>query len=101
MFKLFLITVGLWLATAVFIIFAIGITAALTAEMSAASMTIPLLVLGAVALSSVAADTFVLLLFARRLEDTALRWTWIGAFLVLELGTAVFLMFIALVVLNR
>lgn len=101
MFKLFLMTVGLWLATAVFIVFAIGFMAALTTDVSAARMDLPLLILAAMLLLTVVAGTFVLSRFARRLEDATLRWVWLGAFLALELGTAVFLMFIALVVFNR
>jgi len=101
MLKLFLITVAIWLGTIVFMVFAIGFTAVLTTGVSAARMDLPLLILAAVMLLTVVADTFLLSRFARRLEDAALRWLWMGAFVVLELGTAVFLMFIALVVFNR
>lgn len=101
MLKLFLITVAIWLGTIVFMVFAIGFTAVLTTDVSAARMAVPVWGLAAVMLLTVVADTFVLARFARRVEDDGLRRVWIGAFLVLELGTAVFLMFIALVVFNR
>ncbi|HRQ42285.1 MAG TPA: hypothetical protein PLD25_30575 [Chloroflexota bacterium] len=101
MLKLLLITVGIWLASIFFIFFAIGVTAALTADVTAAGMDIPMLCLGTVVVFTVAADTFLLARLAQRVEDDGLRRVWIGAFLVLELGTAAFLMLIALVVLNR
>ncbi len=101
MLKLFLISIGLWLATIVFILFAIGVTAVLTADVSAAGMDIPVLCLGTVAVFTVAADTFLLARLAQRVEDDGLRRLWIGAFLVLQLGTVAFLMLMALIVLNR
>ncbi|GIK55591.1 MAG: hypothetical protein HND44_24055 [Chloroflexi bacterium] len=101
MLKLLLITIGIWLATIVFILFAIGVTATLTADASAAGMDIPVLCLGTVAVFTVAADTFLLARTAQRVEDDGLRRLWISAFLVLELGTVLFLMLMALVVLNR
>lgn len=101
MLKLLLITMGLWLATIVFILFAIGVTAVLTADVSVVGMDIPVLCLGTVAVFTVAADTFLLARLVQRVEDDGLRRLWIGAFLVLELGTVTFLMLMALVVLNR
>lgn len=101
MVKLLLITIGLWLVTIVFILFAIGVTAVLTADVSAAGMDIPVLCLGTVAVFTVAADTFLLARLAQRVEDDGLRRLWIGAFLVLQLGTVAFLMLMALIVLNR
>ncbi|MCL4263720.1 MAG: hypothetical protein KJ069_10915 [Anaerolineae bacterium] len=101
MLKLLLFTVGIWIATIIFIVVAIGFTATLTADVSAAHMGIPLFCLGAVVVFSVAADVYLLARLAQPVEDDGLRRLWIGAFLVLELGTAAFLMLIALVVLNR
>ena len=99
--KLLLFTVGIWITTILVIVVAIGFTASLTADMSAARMGIPLLCLGAVAVFTVAADVFMLARLAQTVEDDGLRRLWIGAFLVLELGTVSFLMLMALVVLNR
>ncbi len=89
------------MATVVFIVVAIGFVASLTADMSSARMGLPLLGLGAVVAFTVAADVFMLALLAKRLVEDDLRRLWVGGFLVWELGTAVFLMAAALVVLNR
>ena len=101
MAKLILITIGAWLATVIVIVGGIVLVAGLTVDVSAAGMDIPLLGLGAWAVLTVTADTFMVALLARRLVDNDLRRVWVAGFFVWEMGTAVFLMVAALVVLNR
>jgi lysylphosphatidylglycerol synthetase-like protein (DUF2156 family) len=99
--KLFAITIGLWLGSSLFIIFAIGFTAGMTADLPAARMGIPLFCLGTVGVFTVAADIFLLARLAQGIADDSLRRLWIAAFVVLETGTLAFLMLAALVVFNR
>lgn len=101
MAKLILITVGTWVVTVVAIIGGIVWVATLTGDVSAAGMDLPLIGLGVWAVLTVTADTFMLALLARPLVDNDLRRVWVAGFLVWEMGTAVFLMAAALVVLNR
>ena len=101
MLKLILITVGMWLASVVFILFAIGFVADVTQDVSAASMGLPVYGLGAVIIFTIAADTFMLARLAQSLTDEGFRRFWIGTFLLVELVTAALLMIVALIVLNR
>jgi hypothetical protein len=101
MLKLILITVGMWLASVIFILFAIGFVAAVTQDVSAAKMGIPVYSLVAVVIFTIAADTFFLARMAQPLTEGGFRRFWIGTFLLGELVTAVLLMIVALLVLNR
>jgi hypothetical protein len=100
-FKLFLFTIGIWLSTILVLTVSIGIVAGVTADVSAAQMGLPVLCLGGITVFTVAADVFLLARLAQPVVDDGLRRLWIGAFVVLELGTAAAMMLITLVVLNR
>jgi lysylphosphatidylglycerol synthetase-like protein (DUF2156 family) len=99
--KLLAITIGIWFSSILVIMVTIVFVASLTADLYAARMGIPLFCLGTVAVLTVAADIFMLTHFAKKVEDEGLRRLWIGAFIVLEIGTVALLMAVALVVLNR
>lgn len=99
--KLFAMTIGLWLGSSLLIIFAIGFTAGMTADLSAARLGIPLFCLGTVGVFTVAADIFLLSRLAQGIANDSLRRVWIAAFAALEIGTLAFMMLAALVVFNR
>lgn len=101
LWRLLLITAVIWLGSVLFFIFVIGFTAAITDDLPAARMDIPVLALGAVGVFTAVASFLLLRHSTQPVENNVFRWLWIGAFSGGEVGTLFLLMLIALLALNR